>query len=623
MDRLILGILAGCFCLSAKGQSDVYFQTGFDGGVIPQGITLIDNDENPVNSTDYRNVVFTGDWSANEIDVDNNYAAFSLSRGLYDFAADNWMILPAMKIEDAAACLRWDAKSVHNDFRESYKVMISTDRDNLSSYKELFSTDNENYMWTTRVVPLSEYAGQEVNIAFVCTSNNRFILAIDNIYAGVPEKHAFIADDNSLRFSGDTGTAPVKGILVNAGQNVEVAGINCVYDGGTLTMDMDGGLFTTGEEKEYMFDLPVSVEQVSHYSIEVETASGDVVPVYSDSVVCSYFPRTLFVEKGTGTWCGNCPPGNVFSNKLKERFGEQAIVVESHFRDELNCKNYSSQLARWLQSFPSFIYDRNIESLQTGVYDQTKVEKEVLSPVTALVELSADPVDYNSNVLNLHTTSHFAVDYDNVKDIYRVGYAIYEKEVEATGETVQNNGQSTSPLYGEFYYLPAYIPEYMHTYHNVAREGGVAFAGVEQSLPEQIEAGGIYESSYSLAIPEELVGKEDLFVMAYVVNSVSGLVLNATKADITFKGGIAAAGNDSAGGIVVTARGAGEFDVQFADASSSYRAELISLDGCVMEAVSGNAGDGTARLSFSSPAGLYLLRVMQAGNTVVKKISIK
>lgn len=80
---------------------------------------------------------------------------------------------------------------MYNDYLEDYKVMVSTGNDDTGSFKELFSVNGESYFWKTHTVSLKQFAGQKIYIAFVCTSLNKYILAIDNMYIGELDGYNF------------------------------------------------------------------------------------------------------------------------------------------------------------------------------------------------------------------------------------------------------------------------------------------------------------------------------------------------------------------------------------------------------------------------------------------------
>ncbi|EJW91657.1 hypothetical protein EVA_20234, partial [gut metagenome] len=77
------------------------------------------------------------------------------------------------------------------------------------------------------MLSLADYAGQSIYIAIVHNSMNRFLLAVDNLYAGEPEAPAFDATNKTRRFCGNTGTTPVLGSIRNLGKTADIKKITC------------------------------------------------------------------------------------------------------------------------------------------------------------------------------------------------------------------------------------------------------------------------------------------------------------------------------------------------------------------------------------------------------------
>lgn len=605
-----------CTLPTVHGQVNTYFQTNFDNG-IPEGFIVIDNDETPVNTTVYQNVNLNGSWFANEIDTKTNYAAFSVSRYNYDLASDNWMITPSIRLGSENTCLKWDAKSVYYDYRETYKVMISTTTSDLNSFKEVVTIDKESYQWKTHVVSLAEYAHQDVYIAFVCISKNQFILAIDNVFVGEFSEVSFDTKDESKRFSGDTSIAPVKGRIRNTGKAVELKSINCITSQNTYTKTCDNLLFRPGEELEFDFQIPVSLNEVSSYKLVAETVDEEIFDLHEDSIVCSYYPRTLLVEKATANWCNNCPSGNKVSNALKDRFGDEAIIIEVHSSDPYSCAPYITGITRWLQAYPSFIYNRKSSCVQNSMRDDGVVRKALLIPTTAQIDMQVERSKDNKALLALSTQAEFAVNYDNASEIYKLGYAVVEKSVQGAPQS----NSSTLLSGGEYYFLPYYIPGDTYVYHNVAREGSTAFQGVKNSLPAQIIAGGKYNFTYSLAISDEFVGSENLLVVAFIINTLTGEVLNSTCRDIPAKStGIDGATSNTDRKIAVISNGNSDYTICFEDKESDYSIELIGLDGRVAHKQIGIPEIHGVTVRYPDYKGCYILRINQRNYSVTKKI---
>ena len=619
--------LALSAALTAGADDKAYLQTDFDKG-IPSDYVLIDMDENPVVATDYNRASTGGSWTANAIDTKTNMAAFSFSSALYEFPMENWMITPVVSIKSAEAVLRWRARSVHYDFPEDYKVMVSADGSaDPADFTELLSVSGENYLWQQRAIPLADYAGKDVRLAFVGTSpSDRFILAIDDIFVGEPADTAFATTDTSRRFAGAaSATAPVSGTVTNIGAPVELGSLQCVTDGGTLTQAV-GRAWTAGQTIGYAFDIPVELGKAARYSIvAVPSDGGDPVTIVTDSVFCSHFPQTMLVEEGTATWCNNCPVTvSILNRNVKERFGDEAIVITDHAQDNLTCSDYYIGLSRWVQTLPGIIFNRDGDTrCEWNSFSNKLLNGVVSREVTAYVDMKVERTDDRPGVLAISTTTQFAAPYDNADGRYRIGFGIIEKQIPSGATTIQRNS-TTLISYPEYYYMPVSVPQKFQIYHNVSREGSTAFKGVKGSLPETIAQGGSYDFSCELAVPEAVGGADDLFLVAYVLDSISGRVLNVARADIpAVTTGITAAHGGAGGGAIGIAVSGADIRVGFPEAYEPYTVTVCDLAGRVLRSVTGSGTAGEVTVSCPAAAGgCVVVRATQGRNAVTRKLVI-
>lgn len=598
----------------AMAQQTVYLSDNFDDG-IPAGYTTLDRDENPVASSLYKGITVGGSWVANEIERAGNQAAFSFSRGTFDFAQDNWLITPAITIGDGAdAYLRWTAKSVYFDYPEDYKVMIAVGSNTVADFKEVFSVSGESYSWKTHSLSLADYAGQTIYVAFVCTSKDKYILAIDDVFVGIPDGHSYDVKNTSSRFCGDVATAPVSGTIRNIGRKAEITSINCNAGGASMTMEPGQGELPAEGTVGYSFDIPITPHSVNRYSISLGYADGTCDTIYSDSIVSSYFKRTLLLDEGTGNWCNQCTDMIPYVTKVKERMGSDLIAVSAHLGyDPLICDGYRD-VSYWLQSLPSIIYNRDRNySTSDRYHTDGYLEEVMLLPTTAMVTATAD---VSGTAVSVNAKVQFAEDLDNSLDDYRVGFAIIDNEYSQGGMAQSNN--STTFSAGEYKYLPVVIPGEIMRYHDVPIEGSTAIDGISNCLPAEIKAGTTYDVDYELTIPEDRVfGNDSLSLVAFVIRHPLRTVLNATRCDFMVSTGIAeavAGGSD----VAVEAAADGTISVTLPAGASGAAVSVYGLDGRLVKSVS--AGGASARVDCGGLKGCYLVRVSASGKTVVKKI---
>ncbi len=198
MKKYILFIVS---LWSFFGFSQTYYLEDFDGipgptaggagtYVFAPGFLL----RNVDNRTPDAQVAYVNDaWERRE-DFGGNVgdsAAFSTSYYSPVGPADDFMWTPMQTIQPNTT-LFWNAKAYDPAYPDGYEVRImvapnvpgggtGTLGNQVSASTVIFSTGAENTAWTNRSVPLNAYSGQNVYIGFRNTSNDKFILVIDDI----------------------------------------------------------------------------------------------------------------------------------------------------------------------------------------------------------------------------------------------------------------------------------------------------------------------------------------------------------------------------------------------------------------------------------------------------------
>jgi len=191
------------FAMSLSAQT-VLFEENFDGiSLIPEEFTLINNDG--FNAYDVEDAVFNDSaWivgGSSRTEIESNLAIACSYYEDYAVPADDWMILPAITL-GTASTLSWDAMSLTStgNYPDDYQVIIAeVDAGNDPTVDYFFSDgtillEQENEWWSASVsnpgegihhheIDLSDYAGQEVWIAFRLTTDGDggSYLGVDNI----------------------------------------------------------------------------------------------------------------------------------------------------------------------------------------------------------------------------------------------------------------------------------------------------------------------------------------------------------------------------------------------------------------------------------------------------------
>lgn len=493
---------------------DIYFQENFEKGISSQ-YTLLDRDENP-NKSGMSNInLSNGSWATAQYDKGTS-AAMSSAHCTYDYPVEDWMILPQINIKSNMAVLAWDAFSVHYDFRENYKVMISESGTKTSDFVEVYSVENEEYYVRRHVLSLADYEGKNIYIAFVHQDQNKYLLGIDNIKVGVFFNEYVLVNNTDVSAKG--------------GQEVEICGsvrnvssahhfLPTIVAGDAKwdpyeQEDLPGVLVEPGQEMSFSFSVMAPEEGTVDYTVGVkQQVDGQTVWSASDTIYCSAFPRNILVEKFTGTWCNNCPEGTITLRKFEQRFRNRIITVEGHCAmgasEPMADAYYHPGLQYWIHNLPGMIYNRTLGMISQTAKDDGLIYKAMRKPVTAEIVPTVKYTKEHNFLVN--TTVRFSQDYDNSADRYRVGYVLAEKVVHEPNDTKYAQSNSCQyPQNREFYFLPSSVPSSLAFFHNVGRGNATSFDGAPQSLPnETLTAYTDYEVSGTVEMPGTPIFDDD------------------------------------------------------------------------------------------------------------------
>jgi hypothetical protein len=174
-------------CLFASSvNAQIVFSEDFDNAApgvgLPAGWTIFNVDGRTPNA----GVAFvTAAW-INRGDISNPTDSVAISTSWYTPAgpADDWMFTPAISVP-ANAVLRWEGLAYDASYADGYQVRIMTTAPtagNINTSTVLQTIAAENDTWTPRSQSLAAYAGQTVYIGFRNNSNDKYVLAIDDVF---------------------------------------------------------------------------------------------------------------------------------------------------------------------------------------------------------------------------------------------------------------------------------------------------------------------------------------------------------------------------------------------------------------------------------------------------------
>lgn len=599
----------------------VCLETDFTQG-IPADFKLVCNDQMPVKTTGFNLKYITPaqTWFANKVNSTDGRAAMSTSYRNYDMNTDNWMITPKLTLPRGGnVVVQWTAKAIHYYKRDGYSVWLSTTGNNPGDFTvKLFGTEAENYDWTRHTVLLDSYAGQEIYLAFRHDSRSRFLIAVDDLYVGEPREVEFSIENETRRFAGQGEQVDVTGQVNVLGKAFFLDRIDCIVNGtDTLSQPylLEAACLPNDPIGYNFASLPNEVGKVTRYDIDAVAIDGTRYKLLSDSVVCSYYRRTLLLEKSTGTWCTSCPTVNPFVNRMRERYGSELLCIEAHCNDYLSYGNYFSGIGT--ANLPAI--DLNRTSKYRSYHGEEKLVRQAVLDET-LAEVKVETDFDGDTLVKVKATVKFARNLDNSGLNYRLGFALLEKKVASGGNIIQSSGVITQPVYEEFYFLPSPIPADLMVFSNVARTNNAAFDGIKGSLPATILAGEEYVVDTTLVVPTWVADKENLSLSAFAVNFYTDKLLNVGVADVV-KGPSAIslpAADETVQEVRLSLQAGGRCYVACPE-DAPFTLELMTPAGHIINKVEA-PGNGTYRLAPADEHGIRLLRITQQGRVWTKKL---
>jgi hypothetical protein len=344
-------------------------------------------------------------------------------------------------------------------------------------------------------------------------------------------------------------------------------------------------------------EVPVEVKVV-----KVNGVDNDAPVIASQGTVACFEPDRGFkahglIEEGTGTWCGWCPRGIVMMETAREEYAEIYNCIALHSNDRMANASTSEVIAAYFEGFPSAMVNRwEVIDPQVAALDYY-YERVLKNPTWAGIE-SIEVTNVSDQEATIVSKAKFTFDEENA-DRYRVAYYLTEDGIGPYPQTNSYAGGRNGEMGG----WESKAATVMTVYNDVARLLLGGLDGFSNSYPEKIVAGQEY--SHTISAPLTAITGESYFVTAFIIDTVTGEVVNSQLVKADKVSGVEAVTEN---GTAVVRGGAGCVTVsgEFAQAS------VYTLAG---QKVGELNGEG----SVAAAAGIYVVNVDGAARKVVVK----
>ena len=251
------------------------------------------------------------------------------------------------------------------------------------------------------------------------------------------------------------------------------------------------------------------------------------------------------IEEYTGTWCGWCVRGLVGMEMLRETFGDDFIGVAIH-NDDAMAVLPTNQYPSSIQGFPSAFVERSrevdpyygiTEETPAGIIDY--MQRLASRESTAGIGVAAEWTSADKTDIAVHVSSFFTANSSNGR--YAIEVMLIADDLYGTsGGWTQANYYR---VYASYFTDDPYLAPWTTKPSNIK---GIHFNDVlvgtsrivSGSLPTNIVANEIYDFDYTftlseLPVPSLIQNKDNLHVIAIIVDTTTKRVINANRSYIT------------------------------------------------------------------------------------------
>lgn len=520
-----------------------------------------------------------------EFDNDNQPWNFSIreSESSYDYCAashslyapsgrsDDWMMTPQITIPDDGRCnVQFDAQSYYFDREDTLEVYVwpedwvlsylseewmevARDSAQLVFRERLTPGETQEYLdneWTHYTIDLAPWAGQAVYICFVNHNRNQSAIFVDNV---VVEREVFF----NLAFNFENRVVDLDALTVNGVLTPKKA----VNDIRLVLRDADGlaldsiiwqGITTSVKDRAMPFTfakmLPLVKGSETAYSIDVTV--GDHAATYNGIITDLLFlpERRVALEEMTGIDCSNCPLGIAVIERMEKNFGNHFIPISIHTYtgDPMasGLMGYSAFLG--LNAAPTGRIDRTahiampIVSGDDGGYAWTGTREKLW--YDAVAERLSEPTLFDFSLRAFRPddrNTEYVASVTPAVNIQNQHLALFVVVLEDSLCYYQLNAYGTvkSSALGDWgeggiysgVDQGGYVYPYLHK--DVARAiVGDSYGGTIGLIPASLTAGETYTATLRAPFPSTVVEPSQAHVVALLIDSQTGEVVNAAAA---------------------------------------------------------------------------------------------
>lgn len=532
-------ILGLCGNVSAQILETI-FSEDFSSGLYFSDMTRIDYDMNPFHNDIVKmNSAFAYqekgwyDWYEG-----SNVIAVSPSKYSNGGTSDDWLITPAIQLPDAEnLAFTWKARSYRAEEPDGYRIVVSTTGLTKEDFVDepISVVEAEEGNMTSHMASLEKYKGQTVYIA-IHNNTAGFMLMIDDLSVVRLQQMEDImsAENTTPQLAMGTSVTPSARLKTAYGSPVLNATVTWKYNGETYVQDVKSFAYDENNEAyDFKMDKSIEIKAGETLKFDMDIVSGGMNASCSGEVYNPQdmgYNRIAVIEERTGTWCGWCTRGLAGLEQTALKYPNNFIGIAVHNNDVMEDSYYNNAIAPYANpGFPGAVMNRTVPF---DPYPNTCISNVgSIANKSAIASMSvlANWTDENSKTkINVNVNTAFA--FDATMAHFNIATVLLEQDVHSeSSDYDQNNnyaGGKDGAMYG-YESKPNPIPGAMMYYPDVARGIYPEIGGEKAYIEFQKGIPATY--NYVITVPNTILNKDNLEVVALLINPETNEILNAAS----------------------------------------------------------------------------------------------
>lgn len=237
--------------------------------------------------------------------------------------------------------------------------------------------------------------------------------------------------------------------------------------------------------------------------------------------------KVVFVEKGTGTWCPQCPGGIAAVDYMSKNYPDTFAAVAIHNGDPMKNQAYLNKTG--INAFPTGNIDRVLKKKNfigiKNIVPYYNQRIKVKAPADLSAEITADGAK-----IEIKTKTAFYSDFRSAK--FTLSVILTEDNVTGTssGYAQKNSFSGKGGDWGGYEKKPNPVPARDMVYGHVGRAVIGGYSGTKGSIPAEISAGDVIEYTFNHTLPKEETKNYNLIIL--LIDTSNGSVVNAKEINI-------------------------------------------------------------------------------------------